>query len=184
MPNIEIKALYPDLAKARRIAKGLNAWFKGRDRQVDTYFVTRKGRFKLRESTLGGAELIPYLRPDRRGPKKCDYAVIPVQDAPKVKKLLKALLGTDEVVEKQRDIYLVGNVRVHLDQVKGLGNFLELEAVYQGDTSRKRAIEESKARKLLEIFEVPRKNLLENSYREISKRGKKRTSGFHRKSRR
>ncbi len=173
MPNIEIKAVYPDLAKARRIAKGLNAWFKGRDHQVDTYFKTGKGRLKLRESTLSGGELIPYLRPNQQGPKKCDYAVIPVSDAPKVKKLLKILLGIEEVVVKQRDIYLVGNVRIHLDQVKGLGSFLEFEAVYQGDTSKKKAAEEKKVRKLLDVFEIKPGDLLENSYKEMAKKWEK-----------
>ena len=64
MPNIEIKARYADLAKGRRIAEGLNAKWVGRDRQVDTYFRTREGRLKLRESSLSGTQLIPYRRAD------------------------------------------------------------------------------------------------------------------------
>ena len=81
MPNIEIKAVYPDLAKARAIAQGLKARFVRQERQVDTYFATPQGRLKLRETSQNRAELIPYFRPDSKGPKKCDYAVIPVAEA-------------------------------------------------------------------------------------------------------
>jgi adenylate cyclase, class 2 len=170
MPNIEIKARYPDLSKARRIAKGFRARFKARDRQVDTYFKTRTGRLKLRESGLGYAELIPYQRPDQKGPKTCHYAVIPVKNPEKTKALFQSLLGIDVVVEKKREIYLAQNVRIHLDQVKGLGNFLEFEAVFKNDSLRNRKAERTKVEKLLRAFEVSPGSLLKNSYREMVKR--------------
>jgi adenylate cyclase, class 2 len=170
MPNIEIKARYPDLLKARRIAKGLHACFKGLDRQVDTYFKTHTGRLKLRESGLGYAELIPYQRPDQKGPKTCHYDVIPVKNPRKAKALFQSLLGIDVVVEKKREIYLAENVRIHLDRVKNLGNFLEFEAVFQNDSPRNRKAERSKVEKLLRSFEVPPGSLLRNSYREMVKK--------------
>jgi adenylate cyclase, class 2 len=170
VPNIEIKAVYPDLFKARRIAKSLKVRFAGRDRQVDTYFKVSQGRLKLRESSLSGAQLVPYVRPDRPGPKMCDYAVIPVTDARKVKRLFQNLLGVDAVVVKQREIFLAGNVRIHLDLVRGLGTFIEFEAVYRKDSPRNRKIEISKVEKLLRAFEIPSKSLLKNSYREMIKK--------------
>ena len=99
---------------------------------MDTYFRTRAGRLKLRESSLSGGELIPYLRPDAGGARRSDYRVIPVDDPPGVKALLTELLGVHRVVVKQREIFLAGNVRIHLDRVEGLGTFLELEAVFDG----------------------------------------------------
>ena len=33
------------------------------------------------------------------------------------------------MVDKRREIFLADNVRIHLDQVAGLGDFLEFEAV-------------------------------------------------------
>jgi adenylate cyclase, class 2 len=170
MPNIEIKAKYPDLSKARRIAKSLNARFKSRDRQVDTYFQTNTGRLKLRESNRGYAELIPYQRPDQKGPKTCHYAIIPVKEPRKVKALMQSLLGIDVVVEKQREIFLKENVRIHLDEVMNLGNFLEFEAVFRNDSPQNRKAERMKIGKLLRVFEVTPGSLLKNSYRELVKK--------------
>ena len=60
--NLEIKARCADLPAARAVAERLATRHLGIDEQTDTYFVTRKGRLKLRESSLSGGQLIPYLR--------------------------------------------------------------------------------------------------------------------------
>jgi predicted adenylyl cyclase CyaB len=172
MPNIEIKAYYPDLAKARRIARKLKARFVGRARQVDTFYKVAQGRLKLRESSLKGAELIPYVRPNVRGPKTSQYVVLPVATPSKTKVLLKGLLGVEGVVEKTRDLFLLGNVRIHLDQVKGLGNFLEFEAVMPKDSAKIRKTETTKVEKLLEIFQIAPKDLIDIAYRDMLKRKK------------
>jgi adenylate cyclase class 2 len=170
VPNIEIKAVYKDLSKARKIAKGLGARQGGRDRQVDTYFKIPAGRFKLRESRRVGGQLIPYRRPNQKGPKTSDYVLIPLPDPSKTKNILASLLGIDAVVEKQRDLFLLGNIRIHLDRVNGLGNFLEFEAVFKKDTARNRKIEKAKVEKLIQLFEIAPKALLKNSYRELIKK--------------
>jgi predicted adenylyl cyclase CyaB len=130
--NLEIKARCDDPEAARARASRIATQRVGLDRQVDTYFRTRSGRLKLRESSLSGGQLVPYLRPDQPGPKRADYRVVPVEDAPSLKALLSEILGVHRVVEKQREIFLYENVRIHLDRVKGLGGFLELEAVFDG----------------------------------------------------
>ena len=33
-------------------------------------------------------------------------------------------------MKKQRTLYIVGQTRVHVDQVEGLGDFVELEVTY------------------------------------------------------
>ena len=130
--NIEIKARCRDLAAARRAAQRAATRYVGIDQQVDTYFRTREGRIKLRESSLEGGQLVPYLRPDTPGPKRADYQVIPVEDAAGLKALMSRILGVHRVVRKEREIFLHENVRIHLDRVEGLGEFVELEAVFDG----------------------------------------------------
>lgn len=130
--NVEIKARCADLEGTRKRALALATERVGLDHQVDTYFRTRAGRLKLRESSLSGAQLVPYLRPDREGPRRADYRVVPVADAEGLKALLGEILGVACVVEKEREILLQANVRIHLDRVKGLGSFVELEAVFDG----------------------------------------------------
>ena len=165
MQNIEIKARYSDLAKARAIAQKLGAQFLWKDRQIDTYFKTPNGRLKLRESDLKMAELIPYQRPIVAGPKKSDYLVIPIEDPGKLKSMLSSLLGIDVVVEKIRELYMIGNVRVHLDEVHSLGRFFEFEAVYERVEDELK--EKEKVQTLLSAFEIHERDLLTGSYREL-----------------
>jgi adenylate cyclase class 2 len=46
-----------------------------------------------------------------------------------IRAILTAALGVLTVVDKRREIYFVGNVKVHLDRVRGLGKFVEVEAI-------------------------------------------------------
>jgi predicted adenylyl cyclase CyaB len=131
--NLELKARCADLALARERARALATKWLGLDRQVDTYFETKSGRLKLRESSLSGAQLVPYLRPDAARERRSDYVVIPLAEPERTKALLAELLGVRRVVRKEREIALFENVRIHLDRVEGLGDFLELEAVWDGD---------------------------------------------------
>jgi predicted adenylyl cyclase CyaB len=161
--NIEIKARCGDLDAARRVAHELATRYVGVDHQVDTYFVTRSGRLKLRESSLSGGQLIPYRRPDQAGPKRSDYQVIPVPLPVQAKALLSELLGVHRVVEKQREIFLVDNVRIHLDRVAGLGHFLELEAVFDASAAAE-ARERAKVDTLMAALGVTADDLLATSY--------------------
>jgi len=163
--NIEIKAVYPDLKKGQHKARALAAQFIGTDHQIDTYFNVPRGRLKLRESALSGNQLIPYLRPDEQTAKKSQYVLLPVQDPSAVKELLTRMFGIRLIVEKERHIYLWQNVRIHLDQVKNLGTFLEFEAVI--DEEHAAEICREQVRFLLTHFEIPETNLLARSYADL-----------------
>jgi len=79
--------------------------------------------------------LIYYARADVTGAKQSDYEIAPVADAGMLKSVLRRALGETVLVEKTRVLYLVGQTRVHLDSVNGLGDFLELEVVLRPDQS-------------------------------------------------
>lgn len=161
--NIEIKARCEDLAAAREVAERIATRRVGVDHQVDTYFTTRRGRLKLRVSSLSGGQLIPYLRPDESGPKRSHYQIVPVPDPPRLERLLGEVLGVHRVVRKRREIFLVDNVRIHLDEVEGLGSFLELEAVYDGSGAAE-AEEREKVARLMETLGLAEGDLLGTSY--------------------
>lgn len=163
--NIEIKAYYPNINAGRDIAHGIGAKYLGCDHQIDTYFKTMSGRLKLRESSLSGAVLVPYIREDRADAKSSNYALVEVKDVIAIKDLLSRILGADVVVEKNRHIYLVDNVRVHFDEVVGLGCFFELEAVCSDDSIVEN--EYLKVKELLRVFQVEDKSLIKGSYREM-----------------
>lgn len=165
--NIEIKARLPHLEDAVRIAESLGAKSMGADRQVDTYFRVPRGRLKLRQSLFSGEQLILYLRPDEPGPKRADYEIVPVPRGGRAKELLEALLGVEVVVEKARRLYLIGDTRIHLDTVEGLGDFLEFEAVYRYGIEPAERAARLDVDRLLKVFEVKPEDLVSVSYREL-----------------
>lgn len=163
--NIEIKATCADLQSVRRIVLHLATAHLGMDTQTDTYFKTNNGRFKFRQSRLSGDYLIPYIRHDQKGPKSSSYAKIDVDDSRVVKQLFEQILGVEIVVHKKREIFLYKNVRIHLDEVHGLGSFIELEAVCTEDSDRQE--EHKKVNWLMEQLGITAENLLEASYENL-----------------
>ena len=131
--NIEIKARVSDpeaiLAKARKLAGDEPEIIL----QTDTFFHAETGRLKIREFADGTGELISYHRPDAEGPKTSSYGIAPTNDAGVLKDVLAAALPVRGVVKKKRLLFLAGRTRIHLDEVEGLGSFMELEVVLAED---------------------------------------------------
>ena len=129
--NVEIKARIPDseFAALRERAAALAARPAEVLRQTDTFFATEKGRLKLREFHNGGGELIYYERPDQSGPKHSSYTRSDCPEPASMREALGRALGVRGVVEKRREVLLAGQTRIYLDEVSGLGSFLELEVV-------------------------------------------------------
>ena len=169
MENIEIKARIEDPDQIRELVKELDHTFVGLDHQIDTYFKTTNGRFKLRESSLSGPYLIFYIRNNISGPKSSVYQKLPVADAKGLKDLLKEMQGIHTIIEKKREIYLYENVRIHLDEVKELGNFLEFEAVMDEKYSNKE-METRKVDYLMEKLGIKNEHLISKSYENLMER--------------
>lgn len=87
-----------------------------------------RGRLKLREEP-DAATLISYERPDLAGDKESRYRLVEVPDPTALRDALAAALGITVVVSKSRRLFLHEGVRVHLDRVDDLGDFVEFEAV-------------------------------------------------------
>lgn len=128
--NVEIKARIAGiealLPRARTLADG----DAQRLLQDDTFFRVPHGRLKLREFGDGSAELIHYQRPDTARAKLSDYVRTPVPSPASMREALERALGASiGRVRKQRLLLMAGATRIHLDQVQGLGEFIELEVV-------------------------------------------------------
>jgi cytidine deaminase len=131
--NLEIKARDADPRGSLELALELGAEDRGEIAQVDTYFGHANGRLKLREQSPGDAELIQYRRADEAGPRVSDYRLVAIGDADALREALEAALGTLVVVKKNRRLLVWEGVRIHLDEVEGLGSFVELEDTGGGD---------------------------------------------------
>lgn len=127
--NLEVKAIDPDPQATLQAALEFGAHDQGDLRQRDTYFHAVQGRLKLREAPPQPAELISYARVDLAGPKISLYRIVPVADHIALIEALAESLGVRVVVEKVRRLLLWRNVRIHLDRVADLGDFVEIEAV-------------------------------------------------------
>lgn len=125
--NIEIKARTARSEAIRKFLADNQADFRGRDIQTDTYFNALRGRLKLREGNIENT-LIYYERADTGGPRASAFSLVEVNEPVVLKDMLTAAAGIKVVVKKQRDIYFLGNVKIHLDSLEGLGHFVEIEA--------------------------------------------------------
>src|SRR5206468_6685546 len=122
--NVELKATDPDPERSLKVVQGLGADDRGVLHQRDTYFRVPSGRLKLREEEPGGASLVQYDRVDDASARESRYRVVPVDDASGLCAALESSLGVLAVVEKERHLLLWQNVRIHLDRVRDLGDFL------------------------------------------------------------
>ena len=160
--NIEIKARLADLPGTRGLVAAISNTPPQTLRQRDTFFRCTTGRLKLREIGTGRAELIFYARPDVAGTKQSDYEVTAVTDSETLRVVLARALGVIQIVEKTRVLYLVGQTRVHLDTVDGLGDFLELEVVLRSDQSP--AEGHALAAELMQRLQITHADLLATAY--------------------
>lgn len=125
--NVEIKAIVNDPSFVRNYLVNHSAAFKGTDEQTDTYFNVNAGRLKLREGNIEN-NLIFYNRTNQAGPKSSHFNLIKIDDANGLKEILERSCGIKMIVRKKRDIYYIDNVKFHIDEVPGLGSFIEIEA--------------------------------------------------------
>ena len=160
--SLEIKARCSDSGRIRKILFARGASFKGLDHQVDTYFRVPSGRLKLRKGNIKNA-LIYYKRADQKHSKRCDSTLYECPDGSVLKKVLAAALGILAVVDKKREIYFLENVKFHIDRVKKLGSFVEIEVF-----ERKGSTGMARLRKQCEFYQrllgIPSKDLVADSY--------------------
>jgi adenylate cyclase class 2 len=164
--NIEIKAkcFHPEKVEAFLLSNG--ARFAGLDHQKDTYFHVPSGRLKLRQGNIENS-LIFYDRPDQQGPKQSDFLLSPVIDGAAQEKLLAKALGIKVIVEKHRKIFFIDNIKFHLDEVPGLGSFVEIEAGNLSDPSK--TIDDLRAQcdHYMKAFEISNDDLIHHSYSDM-----------------
>uniref|UniRef100_A0A1A8FYA3 CYTH domain-containing protein n=2 Tax=Nothobranchius korthausae TaxID=1143690 RepID=A0A1A8FYA3_9TELE len=167
--NVEIKARVSDpVLLAQRVAE-LSQSEGTIIRQRDTFFNCSRGRLKLRDFMNGSGQLIFYKRPDSDGPKLSQYSISPTSDPASLQVVLADALGVKGQVQKVRQLFLIGQTRVHLDTVEGLGHYMELEVVMRPEQS----VEEGQqiAVNLMQQLGVSEENLVTGAYMDLILKG-------------
>lgn len=163
--NIEVKARARDFEGIRSRAEKLSDIPVQVIPQEDIFFHTEKGRLKLRILGPEHSQLIYYTRPDQEGPKRSDYHITRSPDPGNLKRVLELAYGIRGIVRKTRYLYLVGQTRVHVDDVEGLGRFMELEVVLeegQSDAEGQKIAED-----LMTALGVERDDLIDGAYMDL-----------------
>jgi len=163
--NIEIKAHARNFARIKARAETLSDVPVEVIPQEDTFFNTPQGRLKLRVLPGEKSQLIYYARSDRQGPKRSDYHIFRTADTENLKRVLELAFGVRGVVRKTRYLYLIGQTRVHLDNVEGLGQFVELEVVLKEGQSE--AEGQAIAEGLMASLGLEKNDLLEGAYMDL-----------------
>lgn len=160
--NIELKARDPDRARSLSICNRLGAEPRGVLAQRDTYFTVSNGRLKLREEVGGRPHLIAYQRPDRIDGRESAYRLVEVHEAQQLLEALSSTIGVKAVIVKRRQLFVWEGVRIHLDDVEGLGRFVEFEAIASRDSDL--AEEKRQVQRLREAFSLADDDLVAGSY--------------------
>ena len=162
---IEIKAKCDKHQEARNIFKEKGADFEGLDHQIDTYFKVNTGRLKLREGNIENF-LVFYERENKLGPKKSKALLYKSSPDSVLKQILIDSLGILTVVDKKREIYFIDNIKFHLDNVEGLGSFMEIEAIDKdGSIGEEKLLEQCQL--YLKLFNISSDNLVSCSYSDL-----------------
>ncbi|MHA2227516.1 MAG: class IV adenylate cyclase [Candidatus Hodarchaeales archaeon] len=165
--NVEFKAKCSNPNEIRKILISREADYKGIDHQIDSYFNVNSGRLKLREGNIENA-LIFYERKNISGPKKSSIILYRLNSnsTSVLKELLIQALGILVVVDKQRAIYYIENLKFHIDSVEELGSFIEVEAM---DLEGTIGIEklQNQCQSYLDEFGVSEQDLISKSYSDL-----------------
>lgn len=175
--NVEIKARCPDPEDARHRLLRSGARYVGLDEQRDTYFRVQQGRLKLREGRIENA-LIFYRRADGAAPKESDVLLFRLSTTAELREVLTAALKVDVVVQKSRHIYFIDNVKVHVDRVHGLGEFVEVEAIDKEGGAEKAALRRQ-CERVMEFLGVRPEHLVAGSYSDMVRAARFRPEWSH-----
>ncbi len=158
--NLEIKAKISNPNEAIEIAEKLPAQFAGILIQTDIYYNSPNGRFKLREFKDGKSELIFYIRDEDSKYRLSDYHTKEISESSDLKLIFEKALGVKGIVIKKRNLFIYQGIRIHIDEVESLGNFIEFEIPMTSNRE-----EASKVMNfLLQKFSVQEMALVQHSY--------------------
>lgn len=165
MENVEIKARCAHAAAIAQAAAATGAVWESSCAQTDTYLNVPIGRLKLRHSDDGVRELIFYQRPNEQSPRLSRYERIPIAPGHMLDVVLTQALGIKAVVRKRRQVWRLDNIRIHLDEVEGLGSFVEFEV----EVSAGRDVDgcRAQAQALLTRLDIKQSDLIAGSYADL-----------------
>ena len=166
MENIELKGKIESLEHARKVCEQIGAEFEWQRLQQDIYYAIGDERLKLRIADNEPRYLVHYLRPSTESARKCESRILRLENCchSDARSFFNTALKPCAQVVKTRQLFMWQGVRIHLDSVKGLGDFIEFEHPI-GKYTR----EEAKARtlSLVALFGIRESDIVLGSYSDM-----------------
>lgn len=162
LKNIEIKVPIKNLKVTLNRIKKLQAERIYSSQQTDVYFQNEKGRLKVRDSN-GEKSVIYYDRIEDSRERWSKFHFIKVDEPNEWVKFFDLFLERLITVKKHRTLFQYKNTRIHVDQIKNLGNFIELET--KMNSSKKTARKEFDF--LCKYLELDKGEQILNSYSDM-----------------
>ena len=159
--NLEVKIKYDSFDGIKKILKEIGAEFTANLNQKDIYYKNSGGLLKLRIEN-GAESLIHYSRKENSPNRWSNYSLLKFKDG-NAEKFFRKIFEIETVVGKKRLLYMYNNTRIHLDKIKHLGNFLELETlVLNGQADAKKRFKE-----IATLLKLDMKNQIKKSNRDL-----------------
>ncbi|MCX6158892.1 MAG: class IV adenylate cyclase [Ignavibacteriota bacterium] len=163
--NFEIKVKLSDPKKTgklvRLLCKGKSP-IRQKQTQEDIYYRTNKGRLKLRIINGNTGNLIHYFRSNESSKRVSNYTISETNTPKELNATLSSLFGIFIVVKKVREITIIDNVRIHIDKVAGLGNYLEIEIIFNSIKDARKRMDV-----LIDALELGSKKFINVSYSDL-----------------
>jgi len=160
--NLEIKCRLDNFRFVKNRISEINGIILLREKQIDVYYKVTKGRLKLRIINDERGNLIFYERKEKTSKRISNYLISETKSFKELDEILRSQFEVLAIVHKERDIYLDNNIRIHLDTVKGLGKFLEVEVIYKNIIRARKQMKQ-----LIAALGLNEKNFIKASYSDM-----------------
>lgn len=165
--SVELKAYCADPGLVRTVCSAPRTSLIESVHETDTYFAVSSGRLKLREAS-SGMSLIFYKRLNSPTTRTSVFHAVPVAtDLKGLTELLDSAIGMRTVISKYRETFRLGSSLVSLDDVEGLGQFVQIRVDVSRDGDLNEALKESD--KLKTILKISEADLVPWSYGDLKK---------------
>lgn len=128
--NLEIKCEVSVFKNIKKILENFRNYSYSKEKQTDIYYKVNSGRLKLRIINNKSGNLIFYDRNEQTNKRISNYIISATDNFSELDLILRKQFKVLVTVDKKREIYIYKNIRFHLDSVKDLGKFLEVEIIF------------------------------------------------------
>ena len=160
--NFEIKCRIRNLSEIKKILVSDRSYKYSIEKQKDIYYKVKSGRLKLRIINEKNSDLIYYNRKEKNRERVSNFVISSTINFKELNFIMTKQFEVMVIVNKKREIFVKDNIRIHLDTVNKLGNFLEIEIMFKDLNKAKKMMSELK-----DMLNLNTKDFIKSSYSDL-----------------